>query len=44
LELSGQDLSQTKIAGQLSDELGVKIGRTTVGEIVRGNYSIPDEE
>lgn len=38
LKLSQQGLSQGKIAAQLSDELGIKIGRTTVGEIVRGNY------
>jgi len=38
LALKAQNLSQVKIAAKLSDELNVKIGRTTVGEIVRGNY------
>lgn len=39
LELNGQGLSQGKIAAKLSDELNIKIGRTTVGEIVRGKYT-----
>ena len=39
LELSTQGLSQAKIAVKLSDEMNIKIGRTTVGEIVRGNYT-----
>lgn len=43
LELNNQGLPQAKIAAQLSDEYGIKIGRTTVGEIVRGNYSIFNE-
>ena len=41
LELNKQGLSQAKIAVKLSDELNIKIGRTTVGEIVRGNYTLP---
>lgn len=44
LALSGQGLSQAKIAAKLSDELNIKIKRTTVGEIVRGNYTPPDAE
>lgn len=44
LELSEQGLSQAKIAAKLSDELNIKIGRTTVGEIVRGNYTPPDRK
>ena len=39
LDLSTQGLSQAKIAAKLSGELNIKIGRTTVGEIVRGNYT-----
>jgi len=39
LEWSSQGLSQAKIAIKLSDEFSMKIGRTTVGEIVRGNYT-----
>lgn len=41
LELSKQGLSQAKIAAKLSGELNIRIGRTTVGEIVRGNYAPP---
>ena len=44
LELSGQGLSQAKIAAKLSGDLNIKIGRTTVGEIVRGNYTPPDDD
>lgn len=43
LELNEQGLSQGKIAAKLSDELHIKIGRTTVGEIVRGRYELSDE-
>lgn len=39
LALSEQGLSQARIAARLSDELNFRIGRTTVGEIVRGNYT-----
>ena len=39
LALSEQGLSQARIAAKLSDEHNMKIGRTTVGEIVRGNYA-----
>ena len=42
LELSEQGLSQAKIAVKLSDDLNIKIKRTTVGEIVRGNYTPSD--
>jgi hypothetical protein len=38
LELSGKGLSQAKVATSLSEEYGIKISRTTVGEIVRGKY------
>jgi len=38
LEMSSEGLSQSRIAGKLSEETGVRIGRTTVSEIVRGNY------
>jgi hypothetical protein len=41
--LSEQGFSQAKIAVQLSDEMKIKIGRTTVGEILRGNYTFPDD-
>lgn len=44
LELAKQGLSQVKIAEQLSIEYGIKVGRTTVGEIVRGKYTLSDEE
>jgi len=37
-ELHGQGLSQSAIATKLSNEMKMKIGRTTVGEIVRGKY------
>jgi uncharacterized protein YlxW (UPF0749 family) len=39
LELSAQGLSQTKIAVKISDEFNFRIGRSTVGEIVRGKYA-----
>ena len=39
MDLNTQGLSQAKIARKLFDELEIKIGRTTVGEIVRGNYT-----
>ena len=42
LTLNAQGLSQAKIAAKLSSELNIKIGRTTVGEIVRGNYESLD--
>ena len=44
LELSGQGLSQAKIAVKIADEFNMKIKRTTVGEIVRGNYKLPDAD
>jgi len=44
LELRNQGLSQAKIADRLTQESGIKIGRTTVGEIVRGNYIFSDEK
>jgi len=44
LELDKQGLSQAKIADKLTQEFGMKIGRTTVGEIVRGNYVLSDEK
>jgi|GEM_PF-2725063 len=44
LELDKQGLSQAKIADKLTQEFGMKIGRTTVGEIVRGNYALSDEK
>jgi hypothetical protein len=44
LKLSGQGLSQAKIAARIFDELNIKIKRTTVGEIVRGNYTPLDVE
>jgi cell division septum initiation protein DivIVA len=44
LELNGQGLSQSKIAVKVADEFNIKIKRTTVGEIVRGNYTPMDEE
>ncbi len=37
-ELHGKGLSQAKIASLLADEDGVKISRTVVGEIIRGEY------
>ena len=43
LELRRQGLSQAKIAAKLSGEHNIKIGATTVGEIVRGNYTPADE-
>jgi hypothetical protein len=36
-------LSQGKIAAKLSDEMKMRSGRTTIGEIVRGNYTPSDE-
>lgn len=39
MALHVEGLSHTKIAAKLSGELGIKIGRTTVGEIVRGDYT-----
>ena len=44
LELRGQGLSQFKIAEKISEEFCIQIKRTTVGEIVRGNYTLPDAE
>jgi len=38
LELSGQGLSQARIAVKVTDEFNIRIQRTTVGEIVRGKY------
>ena len=38
LEMSSEGLSQSRIAVKLSEKTGIRIGRTTVGEIVRGNY------
>lgn len=38
LVLKADGLSQKKIAQTVSDELGITISRTTVGEIVRGKY------
>ena len=43
LELRGQGLSQAKITVIVAGEFNIKIGRTTVGEIVRGNYKLLDE-
>ena len=43
LELSRQGLSQSKITTHLLNEMDFKIGRTTVGEIVRGNYKLPNK-
>jgi len=40
--MSAQGLSQSKIAIKLYEESGFRIGRTTVDEIVRGNY-VPRE-
>ena len=39
LELSAQGVSQSKISAKLYYESGVRIGRSTVGEIVRGKYA-----
>lgn len=44
LELRNQGLSQAKIVDKLTQEFGIKIGRTTVGEIVRGKYTLSDKE
>ena len=44
LELSGQGMSQAKIAEKVSDEFIIKIKRTTVGEIVRGKYAPTDAD
>jgi len=44
LELRRQGLSQAKIAAKLSGEHNIKIGATTVGEIVRGTYTPLDEK
>lgn len=44
LELREQGLSQAKIADTLTQEFDMKIGRTTIGEIVRGNYVLLDEK
>lgn len=44
LELSGQGLSQMKITAKVAEEFNIKIKRTTVGEIVRGNYTPTDSE
>ena len=44
LELSEQGLSQGKIAVTVAEEFNIKIKRTTVGEVVRGNYTPPDAE
>lgn len=38
LELHKTGLSQENISRLISDELGIKISRTTVGEIVRGKH------
>ena len=43
LELRSQGLSQAKITVMVAEEFNIKIGRTTVGEIIRGNYKLPDE-
>jgi len=44
LVLSGQGLSQEKIALRIADEFNIKIKRTTVGEIIRGNYTPADAD
>jgi hypothetical protein len=44
MELRGQKLSQIKIAEILSEEYGIVIKRTTVGDIVRGEYTPSDAE
>lgn len=43
MELHGQGLSHAKIASKLTAE-GIKIGRTTVGEITLGVYKAADGE
>jgi septal ring factor EnvC (AmiA/AmiB activator) len=43
LELHEQGFAQGKIAAKLTDEMKMSIGRTTVGEIVRGKYMPSDE-
>ena len=44
LELHEQGLSQAKIAAKVVEEHNIKIKRTTVGEIVRGNYKPANAE
>ncbi len=44
IELHTDGLSQAKIAAALADEFGIKIGRTVVGEIIRGEYEPSDLE
>jgi uncharacterized protein YeeX (DUF496 family) len=44
MELRGQGLAQGKIAVILSEEYGIRIGRTTVGDIVRGEYTPSNTE
>jgi cytochrome c-type biogenesis protein CcmH/NrfF len=41
-ELRGEGLSHAKIAGKLSAEYGIKISRSTVWEIARGEYTPSD--
>jgi hypothetical protein len=43
MKLRSEGLSQIKIAEMLSEQYGIKIGRTTVGDIVRGEYAPLDE-
>jgi sugar-specific transcriptional regulator TrmB len=44
LALREQGLSQAKITAKIAEEFNIKIKRTTVGEIVRGNYTPLDVE
>jgi uncharacterized protein YeeX (DUF496 family) len=43
-KLYGKGLSQAKIASLLAEEHGIKISRTVVGEIIRGEYIQFDKE
>jgi hypothetical protein len=44
IALYSEGLTQLKIAEILSEEYGIKIGRTTIGDIVRGEYTPLDAE
>lgn len=43
LNLRATGVSYVKISQVLEERLGVKLGRTTIGEIVRGTYVPPQE-
>jgi hypothetical protein len=44
MAMYSEGLTQLKISEMLSEEYGIKIGRTTIGDIVRGEYTPLDAE